>query len=51
MFAAGLAVERALNSLDLAPDAAHARQQLVFFANRMSYAASLHTPYPIQSKK
>ena len=31
-------------------NAAHARQQLVFFANRITYGASSHTPYPIQSK-
>ena len=33
LFAARLAVEGALNCFDLAPDAAHASQQLVFFAN------------------
>ena len=43
LFAAGLAVERALDGLDLAPDAAHARQQLVFFADGMGHA-DLHTP-------
>ena len=33
LFAARLAVEGALNCFDLAPDAAHASQQIVFFAN------------------
>ena len=48
LFAARLAVERALNRLDLAPDPAHARQQLVFFANRMSHTALSHTsPAPV----
>jgi len=40
-----------LNRLDLASDAAHARQQLVFLANRMTHAALSQPPYPIQANK
>jgi hypothetical protein len=51
LFAARLAVEGALNGLDLAPDAPHASQQLVFFANRMSHAALSHTPLSYTSQE
>ena len=41
LFAASLAVERPLDGLDLAPDAAHARQQLVLFADGMCHATDI----------
>ena len=37
LFAASFAVERALDGLDLAPDAAHAGQQLLLFADGMGH--------------
>jgi hypothetical protein len=39
LFAASLAVEGAFDGFDLAPDAAHARQQLVLFTDGVCHAA------------
>jgi hypothetical protein len=44
LFAARLAVERALDRFDLAPDAAHARQQLGFLTDRMRRRPILYPP-------
>ena len=38
LLAAGLALERALDGFDLPSDPAHARQQLLFIADRMCHA-------------
>ena len=48
LFAAGLAVERPLDGLDLASDAADARQQLLFFADGVRHGAYSIGPHPIQ---
>jgi hypothetical protein len=37
LFATGLAIERPLDSLNLSPNAANARQQLLFFTNGMGH--------------
>jgi hypothetical protein len=47
LFAARFRIERALNRLDLASDAAHPRQQLGFFADGVRHDDPSHTPYPI----
>ena len=48
LIAPSLIVERALNSLDLAPDAAHARQQLLLLTNGVCHGKKYNiTPHPI----
>ncbi len=44
LFAAGFAVERALDRLDLAADAAHAGQQLLLFADGMGHGGVIAYP-------
>ena len=39
--AASLVIKRALHGLNLAPDTAHARQQLLFFSDRMRHPRRL----------
>src|SRR5208337_743483 len=51
LFATRLAVELALNCFDLAPDAAHPRQQLVFLANRMSHTPLITYPPTLYESK
>ena len=43
LFAASLAIERALDGLDLTPDAAHPRQELLLFADRMRHGLTMHS--------
>jgi len=38
LFAANFAIERTLDAFNLTPEAAHARQQLMFFTDRVSHA-------------
>ena len=41
VFTLGLTVERTLDGLDLAPDAAHARQEFLLFADGMRHARQI----------
>ena len=49
LFAASLAIERPLNSLDLPPNAAYARKELLLFTDSMAHGAIYSIGgYPIQ---